>query len=64
METYHPAAAMGLVGYGVEPGCWADLVLLNGSSAAEAVLGRANRRYVFRRGRLIAENRQESFKHY
>jgi len=54
--TENAAAILGLEGYGVVPGCFADLVVLEAGDPVEAIRLSAARRYVFRRGRLIAES--------
>ena len=48
-----------LPGYGVEPGCRADLVILSVSSAAEAIRLAPPRRWVIRNGEVIAWNKVE-----
>jgi cytosine deaminase len=53
--TETPARILGLEGYGVEPGCYADFVLLGASSPVEAIRLRAARRLVVRRGAVVAE---------
>jgi cytosine deaminase len=53
--TVNPAAILGLEGYGLQPGCHADFVLLQARDPVEALRLRATRLKVFRRGRLIAE---------
>jgi cytosine deaminase len=53
--TANPAKAMGLDSYGLEPGCHADLVVLQAEDPIEAVRLRAARLFVVRRGRIIAE---------
>ncbi len=53
--TETPARILGLEGYGLAPGCKADLVLLDAGSAVEAIRLRAARRVVIRRGKIIAE---------
>ena len=50
------AGVMRLEGYGIEPGCRADLVLVDGESLAEAVAARPPRRLVVKRGRVVARN--------
>ncbi|MCY3876167.1 MAG: amidohydrolase family protein [Rhodobacteraceae bacterium] len=50
------AEVMHLEGYGLEPGCNADLVVLQARSPVEAIRLRANRLYVLRRGKVIAES--------
>jgi cytosine deaminase len=46
---------MGLDGYGLEPGCHADFVLLQATDPIEAIRLKATRLAVVRRGRVIAE---------
>ncbi|PWE33266.1 cytosine deaminase [Maritimibacter sp. 55A14] len=53
--TANPAAVMGLEGYGIAPGCNADMVILQARDAIEAIRLKATRLKVIRRGRLIAE---------
>lgn len=53
--TETPARILGLDGYGLAPGCNADLVLLDAASTVEAIRLRAARRLVLRRGRVVAE---------
>ena len=53
--TVNGARALGREGYGLEAGCWADLVLLQARSALEAIRLRPARLAVIRRGRVIAE---------
>ncbi|WP_420475658.1 amidohydrolase family protein [Noviherbaspirillum sp. ST9] len=53
--TQTPARILGLEGYGLEPGCHADLVVLDAGSTIEAIRLRAARRYVVRRGRIVSQ---------
>ena len=53
--TTAPAAILGLDGYGLEPGCRADFVLLQAADPIEAIRLRAARLAVVRRGRVIAQ---------
>jgi cytosine deaminase len=53
--TSTPARILGLPGYGIEPGCHADLVLLDASDPVEAIRLRAARRLVLRRGQVLSE---------
>jgi len=53
--TETPAKILGLEGYGLQPGCHADLVLLDARDAVEAIRLRAARRLVLRRGQVVAE---------
>jgi cytosine deaminase len=52
--TSTPAAILGLDGYGVEPGCHADLVVLQARDPVEAIRLRATRLLVIRRGEVVA----------
>jgi len=53
--TQTPARILGLEGYGLEPGCHADVVVLDAGSTIEAIRLRAARRYVVRRGRIVSQ---------
>jgi cytosine deaminase len=53
--TINAAKVMGLEGYGLEPGCHADLVVLQAADPVEALRLRPARLQVVRRGRVIAE---------
>jgi cytosine deaminase len=53
--THNAARILGLDGYGLEPGCFADLVVLQARDVAEAIRLRPARLYVMRRGKMIAE---------
>ena len=51
----HTAArVMGVRGYGLEPGCTADLVVLDSDSMHEALRQQAPRRWVIRQGSVVA----------
>ncbi|RTE66719.1 cytosine deaminase [Amphritea opalescens] len=52
--TVNGAKVMGLEGYGLEPGCHADLVILQANSPVEALQLKPNRLFVIRRGVVIA----------
>jgi cytosine deaminase len=54
--TDTPAAILGLEGYGVEPGCRADLVLLQARDPVEAIRLRATRLAVLRGGKVVASS--------
>ncbi len=54
--TYGGARALSLEGYGLAPGCNADMVVLQASSPMEAVRLKATRLHVLRRGREIARS--------
>jgi cytosine deaminase len=53
--TSVPAAILGLEGYGIAPGCRADLVLLQARDPIEAIRLRPARLAVVRRGRVVSE---------
>ena len=53
--TETPARILGLDGYGIAPGCHADLLLLDCGSTVEALRLRAARRLVLRRGKIVSE---------
>ncbi len=53
--TYNAARVMGLEGYGLAPGCRADLVILQAADPHEALRLKPARLYVIRRGKIIAE---------
>jgi cytosine deaminase len=52
--TTVPAKILGLDGYGLAPGCFADFVLLEARNPVEAIRLKATRLAVVRRGRIIA----------
>jgi cytosine deaminase len=54
--TETPAKILGLQGYGIAPGCNADLVLLQARDPVEAIRLRAPRLVVLRRGQVIARS--------
>jgi cytosine deaminase len=58
--TETPARILGIEGYGLEPGCHADLVLLDAGSTVEAIRLRAARRVVVRRGVVVSESPRTS----
>jgi cytosine deaminase len=52
--TVNPARLLHLEGYGLEPGCNADLVVLQAGGPVEAIRTRAARLFVLRRGRIVS----------
>jgi cytosine deaminase len=52
--TSEPAKIMGLEGYGLEIGCYGDLIILQARDPIEAIRLKATRLAVIRRGRVIA----------
>jgi len=48
------ARALGLAGYGLAPGCHADLVVLDARDAAQAITEQAEKLYVIKGGRVVA----------
>jgi cytosine deaminase len=53
--TVNAARVLNLEGYGLEPGCYADMVVLQAADPVEALRLRATRLFVIRRGRVIAQ---------
>ncbi len=53
--TYNAARVMGVEGYGLEPGCRADMVVLQASDPIQALRLKSPRLQVIRGGRVIAE---------
>jgi cytosine deaminase len=60
MSTYNAARMLGLQNYGLEVGCNADLTIFECQSPSEAIIGQAEKRYVIRRGMVVAENQRVS----
>jgi cytosine deaminase len=54
LATAGGAAVLRLDGYGLDPGCWADLTLVPAATVAEAVVAHPPRSLVVRRGRVVA----------
>ncbi|MCO5176450.1 MAG: amidohydrolase family protein [Thermomicrobiales bacterium] len=54
--TNAAAKALGIDGYGLNVGDWADFVVVDAEHIPEAVVARPPRRMVFRHGRLIARD--------
>ena len=52
--TQNGARTLGLEGYGLEPGCHADLVILQAANIHEALRLKPARLYVIRRGKVIS----------
>ncbi|WP_420995376.1 amidohydrolase family protein [Cupriavidus sp. 30B13] len=55
--TETPARILGLEGYGIAPGCRADLLLLQARDPVEAIRLRATRLMVLRAGKVVASTR-------
>jgi cytosine deaminase len=53
--TFNGAKILGLTDYGLEPGCFADLVILQAGDPVEALRLKPARLHVLRRGVVIAE---------
>jgi cytosine deaminase len=64
MSTTNAAKALNLQNYGLEVGCLADLVVLDAPSPAAAIINQAEKRYVFKYGKLIATNEVVSGTYY
>jgi cytosine deaminase len=55
MPTVNAAKVLRLSDYGFEPGCKADVVVLEAPDAAEAIRMQAPRRWVVKSGKIVAE---------
>ena len=60
MGTFHPARALQLSDYGLSEGCSADLVIFDAKDVPEAIVGLAARRWVIKRGKIVAETVKET----
>jgi cytosine deaminase len=63
MPRYSAAKNFRLENYGVQVGAPANLVVLDAHSAVDALRRRGDRRYVIRRGQVLAETRTETCWH-
>lgn len=64
MATYDAARSMGLgAGYGLTPGCRADLVVCDSPLVADVLLDIPSRLFVIKSGKVVAETRHESVIH-
>jgi cytosine deaminase len=57
VATVDGAAVLGLDGYGLEPGCAADLVLVPAATLGEAVVAHPPRSLVLKAGRVVSRER-------
>jgi cytosine/creatinine deaminase len=64
MITNNGATALRIADFAVAVGARADLVILDAGDAREAFATRTPRRWVIRRGRLIAESRAETRRYF
>ena len=55
MITGIPAASLGLPNYGLQPGCYADLMVLDTRDPRTILAMLPPRRYVLKRGRIVAQ---------
>ena len=53
--TVNAAKTLNLTDYGIAPGCHADLLVLQAADPAEAIRLRAERLFVIRRGKIVAQ---------
>ena len=60
MITYDAAKILGLKGYGLEPGCEANLVVVNAKDARDAIRLNPERLYVIRKGKVVAKTKVET----
>lgn len=56
IATYGGAQVIGAQSYGLEPGCSADFVLVDGETHVEAVIERPKRWLVVKRGQIVARD--------
>ncbi|MCO5176451.1 MAG: amidohydrolase family protein [Thermomicrobiales bacterium] len=56
IATYGGARVVGDTSYGLESGCWADFVLVDGETHIEAVIERPKRHLVVKHGRVVARD--------
>lgn len=56
MATTGAAKALGVENYGLDVGCDADIVVVKGETVAQAIMDRAARRLVLKRGKVTAAN--------
>lgn len=59
MPRYNAARVLRLERYGLGVGCEASLVLLDANSPVQALCNRPDRRYVVRKGRVLAQTRTD-----
>jgi len=59
MPLEHSAKIMGLKDYGIEVGNTADIVVLAATSESEALRLNADRRYVIRKGKVVAQTEKK-----
>lgn len=64
MITYNPAKALELSGYGLTPGCQADMVLLDTKRVIDAIIDLPEKLYVVKRGKIVVENSRQSQYHF
>jgi cytosine/creatinine deaminase len=60
MCTDNAAKAVHLEGYGLEPGCSANMVVLDAPSPSAAIVDQAEKSFVIKSGKIIATNEIES----
>jgi cytosine deaminase len=64
MVTINGAKALRVPDFRVAPGAVADLVVLDARNVREAIATRSPRRWVIRKGKLIAETRLETRRYF
>jgi cytosine/creatinine deaminase len=64
MVTINGAKALRVPGFRVAPSAVADLVVLDARDVREAIATRSPRRWVIRKGKLIAETRLETRRYF
>lgn len=56
MPTYNASRVLGLSKYGLQIGCGADFVVLNATTPSAAIVNQAEKLYVFKDGRPVAQS--------
>jgi cytosine deaminase len=64
MCTWNPAKALRLPNYGLDPGCKADMVVIDAPSAPAAIISQAERSYVIKAGEIVAAPGLEQIPHH
>lgn len=60
MATYNGAKLMRLEGYGLAPGCKADMVLLDARDTVDALLSQSEKRFVMKGGKIVCRNQRST----
>jgi len=58
MSAHNTAQVIGLKGYGLQPECQAEFVVLDAPSPSEAIVEQAEKLYLYKAGQLVTCNRR------